>query len=212
MLLTAKHVLDDHLNALKSGSLSENVLVFVLPGLGCGAVKVDQRYFPRILHCFTMLPFEQEIGIAEARCVEPRVLDISKLKVDFSEVPNLSNHRPLKLEFSSEATNIGEQVLVVGFGEIDILWNSGTNRIPDGMLGSVGIVRGKHPHGFGLTAPMPALEIEGDFRRGMSGGPVFNQQGKVIGLLNASIEPTEFNSGVGWAADLGVSGILCAGP
>jgi serine protease Do len=51
------------------------------------------------------------------------------------------------------------------------------------------------------STPTPVFEVECNWLPGMSGGPVFNSSGEVIGLVSRAMEVSsdELGNGVGWA-------------
>jgi hypothetical protein len=55
------------------------------------------------------------------------------------------------------------------------------------MYGAYGRIVDVHPNGVGTANPSPVIEVETDWPPGMSGGPVFNQAGDVVGIVSRSI-------------------------
>ena len=68
------------------------------------------------------------------------------------------------------------------------------------MFAGYGRVTGLHPHGRDRSHPTPVFEVAADWPSGMSGGPVFNMAGEVIGLVSRGLAPEEGEElGTAWA-------------
>jgi hypothetical protein len=86
---------------------------------------------------------------------------------------------------------VGEQVSMVGFTAVE-------NEVPFDPVGysvrgnvrvSVGTISERHPTGRDkFLVPWPALKIASYASGGMSGGPVFDQHGHLLGILSTSYE------------------------
>lgn len=66
------------------------------------------------------------------------------------------------------------------------------------MYGAIGEIVAVHHSGLNASRPWPTLELRANWRSGMSGGPLFNEEGEIIGLVSSSIEPNESGVGVGF--------------
>lgn len=74
--------------------------------------------------------------------------------------------------------------------------------ISDGLYGAYGRVTAFHPNGLGTSRPGPVFEIEGDWPLGMSGGPVFNDAGEVVGIVSRGLAPDGDSAGAAFAVCL----------
>jgi Trypsin-like peptidase domain len=81
----------------------------------------------------------------------------------------------------------GERLWAVGFRQGD-LSVSPTRVAP---LLSSGLVTACYPHGRGNRMPSPCLEVEMPTEGGMSGGPVLNSKGHVVGIVSSSLDTPE---------------------
>lgn len=130
------------------------------------------------------------------------VIDVATLRVN---VQNLKRkHLVSPLRISNARMNVGDEVLAIGYPIM------GTNfRAEDAegvfqeeMNGARGVVRQLHPNGLGAGRAWPTIEIEADWPGGLSGGPVINKNGQVVGIVSSSLAPDENLPGCGFAVDL----------
>lgn len=100
---------------------------------------------------------------------------------------------------------IGEIVFAVGYPELSfetVNADEIARYLNEGMFGVYGRVTNLCPAGRGKTRPSPGFEVEADWPAGMSGGPVFNQNGEVIGIVSSSLPSSDAGRGVGFATSL----------
>jgi serine protease Do len=125
--------------------------------------------------------------------------DIATLQVSF--LPNQEAISTLPVRLSGRLPQVGETVLAVGFPELVCEPVDDLNHfISEGMYGAYGQVIKLHPKGTDRTNPTPVIEVEANWRNGMSGGPVFNQKGEVVGIVSRALDPDGDNMGHGYAA------------
>lgn len=102
---------------------------------------------------------------------------------------------------------VGDTVVAVGYPGIEVL--AGDERTlqtlaAEGMTAAYGRVTELFPAGRDRANPTPVFEVEADWPRGMSGGPVFNANGEVIGVVSRGLSPLEGETtGQAWATWLG---------
>ena len=130
------------------------------------------------------------------------VLDVASLRVNVESLKRPPLRSPLPI--SKLGPQIGEEVLAIGYpilgSKLDP--NKATEIFEERMFGASGVVKSVHPTGTSTSKPWPAFEIEGDWEAGLSGGPVINTKGHVIGLVSSSFAPTDDAPGTGFAVDL----------
>jgi len=125
--------------------------------------------------------------------------DIAVVHISSLPLPEIISTLPLRL--SRRQPQCGENVLAIGFPELitrpieDV-----TYFLSEGMYGAYGQIIKFHPKGTNKTSPTPVIEIQGNWTPGMSGGPVFNQKGEVIGIVSRSIAPDGEDVGHGYGA------------
>ncbi|WP_276656659.1 serine protease [Thauera aminoaromatica] len=97
---------------------------------------------------------------------------------------------------------IGERVLAVGYPELDLTDMTDVQvqtYLKEGMFGAYGTITNLFPSGRDRARPTPAFEVQANWLPGMSGGPVFNRHGNVVGVVSYSLSPSEEALGVGYA-------------
>nr|CAD6416798.1 serine protease [Rhizobium sp. Q54] len=104
---------------------------------------------------------------------------------------------------------VGELVVAVGYPEIELARGAAPSlptSITEGMFAAYGIVSNLHPRGRDRANPTPVFEVEANWPSGMSGGPVFNAGGEVIGIVSRSLAPADGAPlGTAWATWLAAS-------
>lgn len=102
---------------------------------------------------------------------------------------------------------IGEYVFAVGYPQLKPSENVGDDElrgmVEDGMKGAYGRITRVFPDGRDSVNPSPVFEVDADWQSGMSGGPVFNHLGEVVGIVSRSLAPDGASGGVGCATCLG---------
>jgi hypothetical protein len=83
----------------------------------------------------------------------------------------------------------GEKILALGFADLDLDRDSkGDDRpIEQYLYGSFGRIAEIVPADEKSGRPWPLIRVDADWPGGMSGGPVFNEAGHVIGVVSAGI-------------------------
>lgn len=134
--------------------------------------------------------------------------DFAHQPIDFSVLNLRSPHptatRSLLLRSVPSNPRPGELVVAVGYPNIETFKGTVDDaRIvisEGGMKAAYGRVVNAYPQGRDAANPTPVFEIEANWPSGMSGGPVFNADGEVIGLVSRSIEPQRAGElGLAWA-------------
>ncbi|MES2579420.1 MAG: serine protease [Pseudomonadota bacterium] len=118
-------------------------------------------------------------------------------------IPNLMN-RTLPLSSLIQLPAVGDTVVAIGYPDLKCEAVSDDNLrylLEDGMSAAYGKIIDIHPNGRGSNTPI--FEVEANWPSGMSGGPVFNTNGQVIGIVSKSIEPLDGLPGNGSAVSFG---------
>jgi serine protease Do len=99
---------------------------------------------------------------------------------------------------------VGDTVVALGFPKLQcqaVDEEAIRYLLSDGMSAAYGRIVTSHPHGR-LGDPTPVIEVDAHWPSGMSGGPVLNDCGEVIGIVSRSSTPSEGLLGKGYAAGL----------
>jgi serine protease Do len=130
--------------------------------------------------------------------------DVAALQLGFDPT-----HRPASVPVRLAPWNpeVGDTVLAVGFPllmpneqAVDEL----RLRIVDRLYGAYGTVVAIRSTGTSRTSSTPVFELRADWPSGTSGGPVFNRNGEVVGVVSRSLAPADGSPGVGFAAAIGL--------
>jgi serine protease Do len=97
----------------------------------------------------------------------------------------------------------GDLVVAIGYPKIDTFSGneeSARTTIDEGMAVAYGRVTKILPHGRDRSNPTPVFEVEANWPSGMSGAPVLDARGEVIGIVSRSYVPEDGDgTGIGWA-------------
>lgn len=208
--LTAEHVLKEH---FETPALREGAVAAALFGMRLvfGTVGLRSEYFAPISDIQFWRRSREEQNPLFGPASPPRIVaDAVGFHVDATKVPGSKFAPPMPLRLSGARPQVGDRVMALGYPELTCLRHDSPDRaliFTERMYGAVGTVRSLLPHGRGSMYPWPLIEVEAHWRSGMSGGPVINEAGEVIGLVSFSLEPDDGLPGVGFATDLAGIGI-----
>jgi Trypsin-like peptidase domain len=161
--LSVNHVLEDHLDKLRAGRIE--ILCIGIASHGAPAWRV--KY---------------------VTCVDRTDLCLMSLEL-LSELPptRVLYHAALTMRVPA----LGEPLVLTGFragqGEFP-RGKDGTDELAMSLLLGSGVVTDEYPSGRGRTLPWPAVGVDAPSISGMSGGPVFDARGFVVGLISSSME------------------------
>lgn len=129
-------------------------------------------------------------------------IDLAALRVDKSNISRNTLVSPLPI--ASSPPKIGQKVFAVGFPILgtEFEFKNANVIFQERMFGAGGQIVKIFPNGTTSTKSWPTIQVEGDWESGMSGGPVINLEGQVVGVVSSSFAATENDPGVGFAVDL----------
>ena len=142
--------------------------------------------------------------------------DLAHLQVCFHQDAQKHRNYPhsLPVDLRRWQPSIGEYVLAFGFQKLKpsrVLSESEIQSvIEDDLYCAYGRITNIFPDGRGAAHPTPVFEVEANWQPGMSGGPVFNEGGDVIGVVSRSLLPEDDLPGYGYAACLPWNNRFCA--
>lgn len=109
----------------------------------------------------------------------------------------------LPLRGSPRGPRPGELVVAIGFPTINTFagtLEAARTTIEEGMMVAYGHVTHIHPNGRDRANPTPVFEVEANWPPGMSGAPVLDARGEVVGIVSRSYVPEASDGvGTGWA-------------
>lgn len=209
--ITADHVIDAVRKNVKhtkvnqeihfiSESLETHPILLLSAGVVCGRAKYPDDAVAVIKRIRT-LATEKDDPLAALRGENKFIAasDIALMQIAH-EIPK---HRigTLPLRFSGRLPKKDDSVIAFGFPDLqfDLIDEERENyKLSDGMSASYGRILEVHLHGRG-NDPTPVIEVEANWPSGMSGGPVFNDCGEVIGIVSRSLPPSGEEKGRGIA-------------
>ena len=172
VLVTAKHVLVDYRDGTNTEIYPEDTLgaIQVVPGKG----HIPWKITTTDVH---------------------READLAVLIAEPSE--DKSGFWVPRWTFSKTAPRIGEWVGAFGHieGHCQIMSRNpgvgGTIEFGSGGQANFGVVQNVYEERRDrVMLPCPCFEVGADFGPGMSGGPVFNEQGEICGIVSSAVEGT----------------------
>lgn len=209
--LTADHVIDlVRSGGPQTGPANEQIFTFggdhnliALLGIGLifGTMGIPQEALARIVETFSpAIQIDDPLAFTRGG-VDHKALDIAVLKSATRPPPDMIRNLPIRLGYAGP--RVGDVVVAVGYPQIDTVHGNVervATRVEEGMFAGYGRVTALHPHGRDRSQPTPVFEVAADWPSGMSGGPVFNMAGEVIGLVSRGLAPEEGERlGTAWA-------------
>ncbi|WP_175633764.1 S1 family peptidase [Pedobacter ghigonis] len=163
--LTATHVMDVMRN--------KNALVYSFPCKNSMRIWRPQDFQAEQRVTAEIMPFQR---------ATPRYIDVGILSISpFSIFNDNSDYVFVPLEVS--IPKIGERLWAAGYREIE---NDGVPTLS--FFYTSGIVTEQYLEGRGTFINGPCVEVAMETLGGMSGGPVFNNRGRVIGIISSSLD------------------------
>lgn len=121
----------------------------------------------------------------------PDLRNLIELMVLRTRQRTRGEHTPfLPLDLSGWRPSVGERILALGYADLDRGRDDEGDARPFrqhlwGSLAPITHIEPAHP---GRARPWPLLRVDANWPSGMSGGPVFNEAGNVIGVVSAGFE------------------------
>ena len=190
--MTAYHVIEDQLvltgNINNPIALSKKIRCVGLDalGIGYGTCLISDKSWMNIKHLEAESGYSRDVYTAKSpiNVNETAILDMPSNTLDGKQ------HSFLPIDLCAQV-NVGDKVLALGFPALkprEIIAEEKLVTVSAEMSGSFGTVTDVLPDGLSASRPWPTLVVDGDWPSGMSGGPVFNESGNVIGLVSAGVD------------------------
>lgn len=201
--LTAYHVVD-FIQALPA---SRPILFLSMHAVIFGTQPIPPDCFVPAQTVFAALAeVDDPMASLRGQITHVPAVDVAGLKTH-QLGPGVRAPQSLPIRLGGWTPQLGEFVLAVGYPKLDL---SELNTIEqsslltEGMYGAYGRIIALHPNGTSSTNPTPVFEVEGDWPGGMSGGPVFNRYGEVVGMVSRSLRAEFGIQGAGYAVHFGI--------
>jgi len=187
--LTAQHVLESWLAPSRPRA---TVVGLLNPGLVYGRGPIGTDSFVTIESAVSFRTPPEDISLDRLlnRDSSRMALDCMMLsfKADNTRLHDVRDFLPLRL--TGKWPKVGDEVMAIGFPELGSIKDRAIDAevLSERMYGSIGRVTAVLSSGR-EHRPWPTFAVDSHWPGGMSGGPVFNQDGEVIGLVSSSDEP-----------------------
>ena len=171
--------------------------VLVAPGVALCAAHVMEQYTEALVGgrldavCFGLAHHGVDLWRVRHVTQAAAGTDTSILGLEaISALPADATYR--RASMTTRVPKIGERLLCLGFRPATVAFDVDSNRqlaIHASLIASAGPVRQRFPTGRDRRVlPWPSVEVDMPAWGAMSGGPVFDEAGRLIGLLSMSLE------------------------
>ncbi len=216
--LTADHVIEFAREHPKSASTwteishssnGDHPILFLGAGLIIGTINLPQEAFASVNYIVSaMREKNNPLASLRGRTEPENSADLAVMTAIIRPEPQrMPQPHFVPVRGSGWHPSIGDIVLAIGFPELECQQldkHSQKILLSEGMYGAYGHITAIHPQGRDMSNPTPVFEVECNWPSGMSGGPVFNSSGEVVGIVSRSLSPDNGLPGVGWATCFGL--------
>jgi Trypsin-like peptidase domain len=168
----------------------------VAPGVAIAAKHVIEQFLPQLsieggacLTCTSIIPSQLMVWNCRKITMPPDT-DLAILILSYTtELPPDNTFTIAAI--TTRLPKVGEQVSMVGFTASDeeFPFDPVGYTVRGDVRVSVGTIKKRHATGRDkFLIPWPVLQIASFTSRGMSGGPVFDQRGHLLGIVSSCIE------------------------
>jgi len=170
LCLTATHIMEE--------MHEKNALAYSFPSENNIRIWAAKDFSAQQKVSIEIIPFQKK---------HPRYMDVGVLSLTpFSKFKDAEDYVFAPLEVS--IPKIGERLWATGYREIE---NDGVPTLA--FFCTSGIVTEQYLEGRGSHINGPCIEVAMEALGGMSGGPVFNAERRVVGVISSSLEADGYN-------------------
>jgi serine protease Do len=176
-----------------------SIVALELDGIAYGAAPVAPSQWRPMSGAFSV------IGIQSRPLQSPRLQNVTELLAlsILPSAPKTNGTEFLNVDLNGWRPSIGEVIFGIGYPNLDKDRDGSDDRpISQCMYGAYGTITDIEPLDLGRGRPWPMVRVEADWPGGMSGGPVFNAAGNVIGIVSSGVDATTSTAMIfsGWGA------------
>jgi serine protease Do len=197
--LTAFHVVEDLFEVKDEAAVTLKdglrLAVLQIDGLGFGRFAMPENAWRPLSGAFSIF------GIEPPPLAAPRIRNVTELIALRIQPANPDEPAPyLPVDLRRWQPRLGEIVLGLGFVGLDRdqADEGGDRPIEQYLQGAFGRITEIVPAAGERGRPWPMIRVDTDWPGGMSGGPVFNEAGHVIGVISAGIRDQRACHGVSY--------------
>lgn len=202
--LTAYHVID----FIEQKVPSRPILFLSMHAVVFGTMRIPPDCFvPAVGACVPMTETDDPLAALRGESTRKPAIDVASLQAARLG-PDVSPPQTLPIRFSGWFPQPGEIVLAIGFPELDFSEVDKATQhalLREGMFGAYGRIIDVLPDGTSSSNKTPVFVVESDWPSGMSGGPVLNRNGEVVGMVSRSLRAEAGSTGVGYATYFGLT-------
>jgi serine protease Do len=203
--VTAFHVFEDafYLGGATGREMlvrqDRSIVALELDGIGLGAPPIAANQWRPINGAFSL------VRIDNKPLQPPRLQNVTELLAlsILASAPKTNGIEFLHVDLNAWRPSIGEVVLGIGYPNLDKEEDGPVDRpISQYMYGAFGAITDIEPLDLSRSRPWPMVRVKADWPGGMSGGPVFNAAGNVIGIISSGVDATTSTAMIfgGWNA------------
>ena len=188
--LTAYHVLESSKNSsLYNPKDLGGIFGFFSPGLGFGKAPVPKKCFVPVHEVATYQGIKEN-PFPHKPNDSLNIFDCAKLIFKPKSI-KVSEHRqfcPLQI-YSGNYPKAGDKVMAIGYPNVMNIENHPITKdvsFSEGLYGAIGTITDLLPKGRGVSKPWPTFQVSCKWPSGISGGPIYNEDGFVIGIVSSS--------------------------
>lgn len=188
--LTAYHVLENsQTHSLYNERQLGGIFGFFSPGAVYGKVPIPKECFVPIREVATFTGIK-ESPFPNKADENVNIFDCAKLIFN-PQNPKVTEHRkfnPLQI-FGGNRPHKGDRVMAIGYPGVMDVKNHPINKdvgLTEGLYGAIGTITELIPKGRGSLYSWPTFQVSCKWPSGISGGPIYNEEGFVIGIVSSS--------------------------